>query len=106
MRLSDEQIKRVLASDGYPIVKSIARDRDGIHYSVSCGDNGGGDFDNSRGIWDRFVEFSSNVKWSNAPRFGDVRFHDDAGGPAFIEAAREQDRVAELILMILQEHGR
>lgn len=98
MILDDEQIRRVLASDGYPVVKIIRRDRDGIHYSVVCGGEGGSDFENARGIWDRFVEFSAG----NTTRGAAHR----AGGPAFVDAAREQDRIAELVLLILHEHGR
>jgi hypothetical protein len=100
--LSDEQIRRILASDGYPIVKLISRERDGIHYYVICGGAGGDDSENARGIWDRFVEFSANTRRQAGP----VRFADDAAGPVFVEAARDQDRVAALALMILQEHGK
>lgn len=102
MILTDEQIRRILASDGYPVVKLTERERDGVRYSVVCGDVEGGDLENARGIWDRFVEFAGRERRS----FGPERYADEAGGPVFVEAAHEQERVAELVLLILQEHGR
>lgn len=65
-------------------------DEDSVLYTVCTGDPLLGDHGDSREVWRKEVPFGMRERFR-------------AGGPAFIEAAREQEKVAEAYALMPYE---
>ncbi len=82
----DDNEKRVIDNEEWPVTTEIVRDVDCVTYHVVVGDadNGAG-----YGLWTKVVEFGRSHRFR-------------AGGAAFVEAAREQEEVAQAIVTYLE----
>jgi hypothetical protein len=89
VELTDKQKKLIDESDQLPVTMVTERTDEGIDYSVVAGSVDSGDFGNARNIWYTTVFFGT----TDATR---------AGGAAFVAAAREQQKIADLVFEYIQ----